>query len=95
MSETQHLTARERAEAVVRERGYPKRVPRRRLAEIITQEAYEIEYRSLERWSLPTRLLNNKVHLETVDALEYTFKQLDDAPVIRGGQRPKSERQAA
>jgi hypothetical protein len=94
MSETQALSPRERAEAVVRERGYPPRAPRRRMAQIICDEAFEIDHRTLERWRVPTRRLNGKCHLETIDALERAFEQLDAAPIIMGGHRQSNNNHA-
>jgi len=65
------------------------------MADIITQEAYEIDYRSLERWPLPTRLVNNKSHVETVDGLTLAFERLDAAPVVMGGHKAVSQQQTA
>jgi hypothetical protein len=85
MSESLAITARQRAEAIVGEHGYPVRAPRQSIAEIVTRHAYQVHHRSIERWPLPTRRINGKTHLETIDALAYALEGVDAAPLVMGG----------
>jgi hypothetical protein len=51
--------------------------------------------RTMAKWSLPVQIVNGKATFPTAAALDIVFGQLASAPVIRGGRRTASDRQAA
>lgn len=81
------MDPRERAADVISKFGYPERMPRRGIAEVLKRHAYEVDPRSLERWPLASRLINKKAYIETVDALALAFERLDATPLVMSGRR--------
>jgi hypothetical protein len=63
----------------------PPRVPRKRAAELVTRYYFTAHYRTLERWPLPWRVINGRVHCETRDLFTLAQRVLDEAPAIRSG----------
>jgi hypothetical protein len=73
----------------------PPNVDRKTGAQLITQHLFPVSHRSLEAWSLPTRLVNGRAVVPTAKLFEVAYEKLVAAPVVMGGRRPKKQQGAA
>lgn len=65
----------------------PRRVDRRRGAELVELYFFPVSYRSLERWGLTWRHVNGKAVVETAELFAVAEAKLAAATPIRGGKR--------
>jgi hypothetical protein len=63
----------------------PRRVDRRRGAELVTQFFFPISPRTLERWPLTGRVVNGRLVFSTADLFAIARQRIDAAPAIKGG----------
>jgi hypothetical protein len=63
----------------------PRRVTRKRGAELVSENFFPISHRTLESWSIPTQLVNGKVTIDTRALFEMAQTKLNAAPVIVRG----------
>jgi hypothetical protein len=61
----------------------PARVDRATAAAVVTRHFFPISSRTLERWPLPTRIVNGKAVIETAELLAVAQSKLDAAPLVR------------
>jgi hypothetical protein len=64
----------------------PVRVPRDVAAQLVTEYYFEVSPRTMERWPLTWRRLNNKAHCDVTELFGLAEAMLADAPAIMGGQ---------
>jgi hypothetical protein len=65
----------------------PANIDRRRAATEITQHLFEVSYRTLEAWPLPTRHVNGRAFIPTRTLFEFAYRQFAEAPVLMGGRK--------
>ena len=65
----------------------PRRVDRRRGAELVERYFFPVSHRSLERWDLAWRHVNGKAVVETAELFAVAEAKLAAATPIRGGKR--------
>ena len=63
----------------------PVRVPRDEAARLVTRFFFRVSHRSLERWPVTWRHLNNRAHVEVAELFAVAQRMLDEAPPVRGG----------
>jgi hypothetical protein len=73
----------------------PVRAPRPELARLITLIFFQVSDRTLERWPVAWRLLNNRAHGEVAEVFAVAQRKLDEAPPIRGGSKAPPKPKAA
>lgn len=61
----------------------PPRVPRKQAAELVTQNFFYVEHRSMERWPISWRRLGGKSHCETLELFATAQRMVDSAPICR------------
>lgn len=66
----------------------PRRVDRRRAAELVTRHHFPVSHRTLEVWPLTWRHVNGYAVCDTAELFAVAQAKLDAAPPIRGGRRP-------
>jgi hypothetical protein len=67
----------------------PRKVSRRRGADLVKEHFFEVSHRTLEAWPLPTQLVNGRAITPTKALFEVAYEKLSRAPVVMGGRRPK------
>lgn len=68
----------------------PVRMTRSAAAAYLTQHFFPVSPRTLERWPVPTRLVNGHVLIDTADLLAVASGKLRAAPVIMAGRERKA-----
>ncbi len=66
----------------------PRRVDRRRGAELVKLYFFPVSHRSLERWGLTWWHVNGRAVVETAELFAVAEAKLAAATPIRGGKRP-------
>jgi hypothetical protein len=75
--------------------AHPANVDRRAGAVLVTKHLFPISHRTLEAWSLPTRVVNGKAVVPTRTLLEMAYAKFEAAPVIMSGRRTGTHPAAA
>lgn len=63
----------------------PVRVPREEAARLVSLLFFQVSPRTLERWPLTWRLLNNRAHVDTAELFAYAGSLVAEAAPVRGG----------
>jgi hypothetical protein len=63
----------------------PVRVPREEAARLVSLLFFQVSHRTLERWPLRWKLLNNRAHVDTGELFAYAGARVAEAPVVKGG----------
>lgn len=77
------------AEPVLDLAGLPQLIDRRAAAKLISGLFFKTSPRTIERWPLPTRLVNGRAQLETRQVIAYARARVAEAPLVMGGGRSK------
>jgi hypothetical protein len=73
----------------------PVRVPRDEAARLIGRLFFQVSPRTLERWPVTWRHLNNRAHVEVAELFAVAQRMLDEAPPVRGGANTALQPKAA
>jgi hypothetical protein len=63
----------------------PPNVDRRTGADLLSRHLFPVSHRTLEAWPLPTRRVNGKAVVPTVELFRIAHAMLAASPVIMGG----------
>ncbi len=70
----------------------PPNVDRRTGADLVTKHMFPVSHRTIEAWSVPSRVVNGRALIPTAALFQVAYEKLVAAPLVMGGRGRASKR---